>query len=177
MLKRKTKAHRFSWLVFVIMNGIVTLSQYLAGRRASVLISLSNFVVSSAILLLALKYGTHDISRFDRALFAFALLTIAVWIITRSNTTAIWLPVVIGLAATAMTLLKIKAEPYSEDPKPWAIATGAYVCSCLALANKPFVVLYARPVYGLAGDALLVGFIFYCRRLMGSPAGTKLPQP
>src|SRR5690348_18206691 len=30
ILNGKTKPHQFSWLVFVIMNGIVTLSQFLA---------------------------------------------------------------------------------------------------------------------------------------------------
>ncbi len=163
ILNGKTKPHQLSWLVFVIMNGIVFLSQYLAGGRGSVLITLTFFIGSLIIFLLSLKYGVHDSSRWDRLLFTFALFTIAVWILTKSNELAIWLTVLIDIAATTMIVLKVKSAPQSEDPYPWIIGSLAYVFTCLTLIDKPLGILYVRPLYGLIGDAALVGFIYFWR--------------
>ncbi|SRR5258706_3415727 len=163
ILKRKTKPHQLSWLVFVIMNGIVFFSQYFAGGRGSVLISLTFFVGSLIIFLLSLKFGIRYSSRWDRALFIFALCTIVIWFITKSNVIAIWLTVLIDLAATTMTILKIKSQPDSEDPLPWTIASIAYVFTILTLVDKPLSILYVRPLYGLIGDVALVTFIYIWR--------------
>src|SRR5258706_8638907 len=163
ILKKKTKPHQLSWLVFVIMNGIVFFSQYFAGGRASVLISLAFFIGSFIIFLLSLKFGIRNSSKWDKSLFAFALCTIIIWYLTKSNTVAIWLTLLIDLAATTMTILKIKAEPHSEDPLPWTIASVAYVFTILTLVGQPLNILYVRPLYGLLGDIALVIFIYIWR--------------
>jgi hypothetical protein len=173
ILNGKTKPHQFSWLVFVIMNGIVTLSQFLAGGRASVLISLTFFAGSLVNFLLSLKYGTRDTSRWDRLLLGFALFTIAIWVLTKSNAAAIWLTVIIDVAATSMTILKVVKEPHSEDPQAWIIAGAAYIFTCLSLIDKPLGILYVRPLYGLMGDAILVAFIYYFRHKAGRTTETS----
>lgn len=164
ILKGKTKPHQLSWLVFVIMNGIVFFSQFFEGARGSVLITLTFFVGSLIIFLLSLKYGIRESSRWDKLLFLFALSTIVIWFLTRSNALAIWLTLVIDLAATSMTVLKVKSLPHSEDPQPWIIGALAYVFSCATLWGQPMSVLYVRPLYGLIGDAALVGFIYFFRK-------------
>ncbi|MFS8158726.1 MAG: hypothetical protein ACMG6E_00670 [Candidatus Roizmanbacteria bacterium] len=166
ILAGKTKPHQLGWLVFVIMNGIILFSQYFEGARASILITLTFFVGSVIIFLLSLKYGVRDSSKWDRLLFAFALCTIVVWFLTRNNALAIWLTLLIDVAATSMTVLKVKADPYSEDPYPWIVASVAYVFSCLTLIATPLGILYVRPVYGLLCDATLVAFIYFFRAKM-----------
>lgn len=76
VLNGRTKPHQLSWLVLVIMNGIVCLSQYLEGARESVLISFAFFTSSAIIFILSLTRGTRDTSRWDRLLFVFASITI-----------------------------------------------------------------------------------------------------
>lgn len=165
ILKRRTRPHQLSWLVFVIMNGMVLLSQFLEGGRGSILIALTFFVGSMLILILSFRYGTRDTSRWDKALFSFAILTIIVWIFTKNNVLAIWLTVLIDVAATAMIILKLRTQPHSEAAQPWALAALAYVFSCLSLAGTPFGALYIRPVWGLASDgALLLAILYYSRR-------------
>lgn len=161
ILKNKTKPHQLSWLVFVIMNGIVLFSQYFEGARASILITVSFFIGSVIIFILSLKYGVHDSSKWDRLLFVFAISTMIIWYLTKSNATAIWLTLLIDVAATTMIILKVKADANSEDPAPWAIATVAYVFSFLTLVGQPVSILYVRPMYGLICDAVLVGYIYY----------------
>lgn len=164
IVKGKTKPHQLSWLVFVIMNGIVFFSQFFEGARGSILITLTFFVGSLIIFLLSFTYGIRESSRWDKLLFLFALITIGIWFLTRSNALAIWLTLVIDLAATSMTVLKIKSLPYSEDPQPWIIGTLAYVFSCLTLWGQPLNILYVRPLYGLLGDAALVACIYLFRK-------------
>lgn len=163
ILNGKTKPHQLSWLVFVIMNGIVFFSQYFIGGRGSVLITLTFFIGSAIIFLLSLKFGVRDSSKWDRLLFSFAIFTIIIWVLTKSNAVAIWLTVLIDLAATSMIILKVKATPQSEDPYPWVIGTIAYVFTLLTLVDKPLSILYVRPLYGLIGDAAIVGFIYFWR--------------
>jgi hypothetical protein len=164
VLSGKTKPHQWSWFIFTVMNAIVTLSQFLEGGRASVCISFTFCLSSLGTFLLALKYGTRETSSLDRFLFAFSLLTIVVWLLTKNNAAAIWLTVVIDVCATAMTTLKIRNDPQSEDPKPWMIATTAFVFSCMSLVHTPVSVLYVRPIYGVLSDLVVIAAVFYWGR-------------
>lgn len=164
ILNGKTKPHQFSWLVFMILNAVTFLSQYFEGARLSALIAFAFFFGSLIIFLLSLKYGTKDTSRWDRLLLGFALATIAIWIVTKDNALAIWLTIAIDTAATTMTILKIRAQPASEEPSPWILASIAYVFTCLTLVNVPFGILYARPIYGLLGDLAIVAAIYFYRK-------------
>jgi formate hydrogenlyase subunit 3/multisubunit Na+/H+ antiporter MnhD subunit len=148
IVKGRTKPHQLSWIVFVIMNGIVFFSQYFEGGRQSILIALTFFIGSFVVLLLSFKYGTHDTSRWDKLLFGFALATIALWLLTRNNAFAIWLTVLIDFAATTMMILKVHADPHSEDPLPWFLAIVAYAFSCLSLVGSHDYILYVRPIFG-----------------------------
>lgn len=175
ILAGRTKPHQFSWLVFTIMNGIVFTAQYLEGARASVLISLTFFLGSFIILLLSFRYGTRDTSRWDKILFGLALATIVLWVLTRSNELAIWLTLVIDVAATSMIILKIKKDHASEDPKPWVLATIAYVFACLSLAGTPLGILYVRPIYGMVGDMAIIAAVYYYRRVSRSQKNDIAP--
>jgi hypothetical protein len=146
------------------MNGIIFLSQYLKGGRASVLIALVFFISSFIDFLLSLRYGIRNTSSWDRLLFILSLLTIVIWALTKNPSVAIWLTVVIDIFATSMMLLKIKKHPDSEAAFPWVIASIAYVFSIMSLANKSLGILYVRPIYGLLSDALTVGCVFYFLR-------------
>jgi hypothetical membrane protein len=161
ILARKTKPHQFSWLIFAIMNAIVTVSQYLKGARASVLISLTFLIFNLLTLALSLKYGTRNTSRFDKLLFIFSLATIAAWIITKNPSVAIWLTVVIDIFATLMIILKIRQQPDSEAPYAWLVGTVAYLFSSLSLINKPAGILYVRPVYGFLSDVAVLAAIYF----------------
>lgn len=174
VIKGKTKPHQLNWLVFVIMNAIVFISQFLEGGRASTLIALAYTIGSVVIFGLSFKYGTRDTSRWDRLLFAFAIVTIIIWVFTKSNEIAIWLTVLIDLAASTMIILKMRTVPNSEAAQPWAIATVAYVFSCLSLIGTPINILYVRPVYGLLCDLAIVLAILHYRK-RGKPAESTAP--
>jgi multisubunit Na+/H+ antiporter MnhE subunit len=163
ILKGKTKPHQLSWLVFVIMNGIVFFSQYFEGGRQSILIALTFFIGSFIVLLLSFKYGVRDTSKWDQLLFLFALAAIVLWFLTKSNATAIWLTVLIDIAATTMMILKVRATPHSEAPLPWLLAIIAYVFSCLSLIGSHAYILYVRPVFGgfVCDGALLLAILYY----------------
>lgn len=164
IINGKTKPHQFSWLVFSVMNGIVFVSQFLEGGRGSIIIYGLFTVGSTLNFLLSLKYGVRDSSKWDKMLFAFALATIVVWLLTRSNEIAIWLTVLIDIFATSMIILKLRSEPHSEAPWPWILATMATGFGLLTLVGKPLSILYVRPTYGVVCNVVLIGFIYYYRR-------------
>ncbi len=164
ILRGQTRPHQFSWLVFCIMNGLVFVTQFLEGARQSTLISLVFFVTTFIVFVLSFFKGSRNTSPFDKFLFAAALFTVALWLLTENNVLAIWLTVIIDICATTMTLLKIKVEPHSEDPTPWTISTVAFVFTCLTLAGKPVSVLYVRPFYGLFSVGVVAWYIFHHRK-------------
>ncbi|HEX7963807.1 MAG TPA: hypothetical protein VF466_04430 [Candidatus Saccharimonadales bacterium] len=172
ILRGQTKPHQFTWLIFTIMNGIIVVSQFLAGARASMLISAIFLVYSAVEWGLSFKYGVRNSSRYDKLLLGLALATIALWALTRNNALAIWLTVLIDIFATTMLILKLKKHPGSEPFWLWFIATMAFVFSCLSLADKPFGILYVRPLYGVLSDAAVLAAILYFR-----PKGKKAAKP
>jgi hypothetical protein len=172
IVRGETKPHQFTWLIFTLMNGIIMISQFLAGARASVLISVIFFVYSGIEYGLSFKYGVRDSSKYDRLLFGLALATIGLWLLTRNNALAIWLTVLIDVFATTMLILKLRAHPGSEPFWLWAIATLAFVFAALALADKPFGILYVRPIYGILSDVAVLTAILYFR-----PKGKQKTKP
>jgi hypothetical protein len=160
IIKGKTKPHQFSWIIFTLMNGIVLLSQFLEGARLSVLISAAFLISDFIIVGLSFKYGVRDTSVYDRLLFSFCLFTIVIWILTKSNSAAIWLTVLIDIVATTMLMLKVKKLPESEALQPWILGALAYSFSCVTLLNKPFGILFVRPIYGLLSDLAIVATVY-----------------
>jgi hypothetical protein len=165
IVKGRTKPHQLSWVVFAIMSGISAASQLLAGGRGSVLVPIVFFFGSLSSLTLSFKYGTRKSSPYDKLLFSLALVTILIWYLTKSNATAIWLTALIDVFATTMIILKIRAQPHSEAPYPWFIATLAYTFTCLTLIGKPVSVLYVRPLYGFLSEAAVwLAIVIYSKK-------------
>lgn len=164
VLQGKTKPHQFSFMVFAIMNGLVFITQFLEGARQSVLVALVFFISTVITVVLSFSRGTRNTSSLDRTLFGFALFTIVIWVLTGSNTVAIWLTVLIDIFATTMILLKIKAEPKSEDPLPWMVAMAAFIFTCLSLMGRSVSIIFVRPFYGLASSFVVAWYIFYHRK-------------
>jgi len=163
IVRGKTKPHQFTMLIWTVMNGIIVFSQFLAGARASMLISAVFLIYAAVDFGLSFKYGVRNSSRYDKLLLAFSLGTIVLWALTRDNALAIWLTVLIDIFATTMLVLKIKAHPGSEPFRLWLIAAVAYVFTCLSLADRPLGILYVRPLYGLLSDIAVLVAIFAFR--------------
>lgn len=177
IIRGETKPHQFTWLIFTIMNGIVLVSQYLEGARASALISLVFFIYSLIDFLLALKYGVRNSSRYDRLLLVLALATIVAWIFTKDNAVALWLTVLIDVFATTMMVLKIRRHPGSEPFRLWLIATVAYMFAWLALINTSFGILHLRPIYGILSDFAIIAAILYFRpKIVARHSQSKFPE-
>jgi hypothetical protein len=161
ILRGRTKPHQFSWLILTLINIIVLVAQFLEGGRESILIYLVFSINCAGIFVLSLFKGVRNTSRWDWYLLAMALITCVVWAFTKNNVIALWLTVLIDIFATSMTLLKIRAEPGSEDPMPWFICTVAYIFTLLSLVGRPFGILYLRPYYGLCSVTLIGGYTLY----------------
>lgn len=176
IISGETRPHQLSLTIFAVMNGIVTLSQLWEGGGWSVMLSATYFVTSVIGMVLSFRYGVRDTSVHDRWLFVLTLATIVVWVLTRSNATAIWLTVLIDVAATLMIVLKLRVAPDSEALFPWVTALAAYVFSCLSLMGTAPGVLYVRPVYGLVSDIVVVSTIVWVTRRVRADAVETSPS-
>jgi hypothetical protein len=134
------------------------------------------FIDNLAILALSFKYGVRDTSRWDRILFVSAIVTIVIWILTRSNLTAIWLTVLIDLAASLILILKIRKDPGSENLQAWSVVTVAYFFSLLTLYNKPVGILDIRPAWGVISDGAYAVCIVYYKQKQSRAPDSKKPS-
>jgi hypothetical protein len=180
IIRGETRPHQYTWLIYTIMDGIIVVSQYLAGGRLSVLAYFVYFIYAAVIFGLSLKYGVRNSSSYDRLLLGFALATIVLWALTRNNTLAIWLTVLIDSYATTMLILKVRKHPGSEPLYLWCIGSAALLFSSLSLLNKPLGILYVRPWYGFFSDvALVIAIALYQpkrKRSRGKTASFPEPQ-
>jgi hypothetical protein len=179
IIRGETKPHQYTWFIFMIMDGIIVVSQYLAGGRLSVLAYFVYFIYSAIIFGLSLKYGVRNSSSYDRLLLGLALATIVLWALTRNNALAIWLTVLIDSYATTMLILKVRARPSSEPLYLWCIGSAALLFSSLTLLNKPVGILYVRPWYGFFSDvALVIAIIAYQpKRKKSQKEIASFPEP
>lgn len=177
IISGKTKPHQFTWIIFTLVNGIIVVSQYLAGARLSDLIYLAFFIESLSYVILSFKYGVRNSSKYDILLFCLALLTIIIWIVTRNNFAAIGLSILIDTFATAMLILKIYRYPASEPLNLWGIGTMAVAFNCLGLLAHPIGVLYVRPFYSLLSDLAVVMAIYLFRPEKGKKSKRQVTFP
>jgi hypothetical protein len=172
ILSGKTKPHQFTWIIFSLVNGIIVVSQYIAGARLSDLIYLAFFIESLSYVALSFKYGVRNTSKYDLALFSLALLTIILWITTRNNLIAIFLSIAIDTLATTMLILKVHRYPGSEPLWLWGIGTISVTFNCLSLLVHPLGVIYIRPLYSFISDLAVVAAIYAFR-----PKSGKIIKP
>ena len=67
------------------MNGMVLVAQFLKGGRLSILVTLAFFVFSLTVFILSFAKGTKKSTSTDKVLFAFALLAMILWLVTKNN--------------------------------------------------------------------------------------------
>lgn len=168
----QTKPHQFTFFIWSTMNFVVFVTQFLEGARASIAMTAVFMVLSTINLVLSFKHGVRDSSRYDRFMLGFALATIVVWLLTKNNVLAIWLTIFIDIPATTMLILKLKKHPGTEPLRLWIITTVASVFTCLSVIDKPFGILYVRPVYIFLSTMAVVVAIMYF-----APAAKKRSKP
>jgi hypothetical protein len=143
--KKKTKPHRFAWIIFLILSVISFASQAALGAHAS-LFFIGWCVVNNIIIVsLSLRKdgGYGDIDKINVIGFCMAILAIILWK-TLSSPLASLICVLIadGLGAL-MIVVKSYKHPHTETLAMWMIGTIASILTMLSVGKLDLALLAA----------------------------------
>jgi hypothetical protein len=158
-LRRSTRPHRGTWLIWTVLAVVVSLSQLADGGSWSVAVAVAQAATNALVLALAIRFGTEGVSAPDVILIALAGGGVAGWLLAGEPLVATACVVAADLIAAGMMVPKTWRDPGSETLSTFAWASLAGALSAAAVgALEPALLLY--PAYYClvnGGLALLIG--------------------
>ena len=160
-----TRPHRGSWLVWSVIALVAATSQGSSGGGWSLVVLWGQALSTTAVLLVAVRYGVGWFTRTNVLMLSVATLGIIGWM-TLANPTA---ASACAAAADGAGLLAIAPktwlDPYSETLATYALAGATGLLAALAVrAWDPGLLLY--PVYFCLGNGATAVLIAARRRML-----------
>ena len=154
------KPHIFTYGIWVILGIVVFLASWISGGAAGTWSLAVSTILVLGVFLLAFKYGTPDITRFDVVCTVGAVAAIAAWIYTKDPMIAVILATIIEILSFLPTFRKTWSDPTSESALSWSINSVRHAVTIMALGSYSITtVLYPAALVIL--NALLVLEIKY----------------
>ncbi len=122
-VRRSTRPHRGTWLIWGVLATVVCLSQRADGGSWSLLMAGTGAVLAGVVFVLALRLGTGGLSVSDIALIMLAGAGVAGWIAVDEPIVATLCVVVADLLAAGMMVPKTWRDPESETLSTFAFAS------------------------------------------------------
>jgi hypothetical protein len=158
-LRRSTRPHRGTWLIWTVLAAVASLSQLADGGSWSVAMAVAQVATNGLVLALAIRFGTGGVSALDATLIALAGAGVAGWVLAGGPLLATACVVAADLIAAAMMVPKTWRDPRSETLSTfaWASVAGALSAAAVGALEESLLVY---PVYYClvnCGLALLIG--------------------
>lgn len=163
ILRKKTRPHVFSWLIWSVLIGIIYALQVSAGAGAGSWVTLSLMVIMVSIFFLSLEQGRKDIKKVDVILFLVALFALPLWLVLKQPVLSIILLSSIDMLGFVPTIRKSWADPYSETLSFYIITTFRHVLALFALSEYN-VITYLSPVSWAVANALFTMMLIIRRK-------------
>jgi hypothetical protein len=145
---RKTEPHRYSWLVWTILQTVGVMAQLKEGAGYGAWALAIGAVFCFFIFLLSFKFGTKNISKFDIACLLASLCAIAIYFFISNPIWAIVAVASIDFVGFLPTFRKGYEEPFTETTSTFIMSASANVLSLIALQNyNVTTVLYIASLF------------------------------
>jgi hypothetical protein len=165
-VRRSTRPHRGTWLIWAVLAVVVSLSQHADGGSWSVAMAVAQAVMNGLVFVLAIRLGTGGVNALDVTLIAVAGGGVAGWLLAGDPLVATACVVAADLIAAGMMVPKTWRDPGSETLSTFAWASLAGALSAASVgALKPSLLLYPA-YYCLANGGLAL-------LIVGRRAGTR----
>lgn len=161
-IKRKTKPHVFTWLVWGIVTILVFIGQWQKGAGSGAWATGVTGLITLTIAILSIKNGTKDITKSDKLLFVVALLSIIPWFLAKDPTFSIIMLTFVDLLAFIPTVRKTIKDPTSETLFTYALNIFRHSLTIIAIANYNLAT-YLYPTYLLAINIIMTSIILKSR--------------
>ncbi len=172
ILRRKTEPHIYSWFIWGTLQMIAALSQLKGGAGYGSWALIAGGIFCYTVCILSFRFGTKNITLFDRFCFVASLLSIGVYLFLENPLWAILFVTCIDLLAFLPTFRKGYQEPYTETASTFAISALANVLSILALqVYSTTTVLYMAVLF--ATNTIFTVMLLVRRKYMVPRSGIE----
>lgn len=172
VLKNKTKPHAFSWFAWSLPTIIVFFAQMADDGGPGVWATGLTAFLCTVIFVLSLFKGEKDIRFLDWLSFAFSLVGIALWFVTKNPLWAVILTTAVDLIGFIPTIRKSILKPGEETQSTYFIGGLKWVFSVAALSNLSLITLI-YPIGMIVGNWGFIAFLTY-RRMRYTSQNTSL---
>jgi hypothetical protein len=165
IVRRKTEPHMYSWLIWTILQIVGVAAQLKDGAGYGAWALAVGALFCFAIFLLSFKYGTGNISTFDAACLAGAIIAIGIYLFISNPVWATIVVAAIDFIGFLPTFRKGFEEPFSETASTFIMSGIANLLSIVALQHYSVTtVLYIGSLFFTNTSFALM--ILFRRRLL-----------
>jgi hypothetical protein len=164
IFRGNTKPHTYTWLIWAIVTAIAFFGQMVSGGGPGSWATGVAALVTIITLIISLKgkYGTKDITNFDKVCLALAILAILPWLLTKNVLWSVLFATFIDLIAFFPTMRKTWHAPKSESLESMYADAVKHMLSTVSMGTYSLVTL-VYPLSVLATKFVIIGEITFLR--------------
>lgn len=165
MLRGNTKPHTYTWLIWTIVTAIGFFGQWVSGAGAGSWATGVTALYCFIVLALSFKYGTTDITNFDKVCLALSLISIVPWLLTQNIVLSVVLASFTDVIGFLPTMRKTWHAPKSESLGSMYFDATKHGLSILSLQSYS-IATWLYPASILVTKFAIIGEILYRRRFV-----------
>ena len=159
-MRGTAKPQLVTWFVWTVLAGIMTISAYSEGQRASMMLSLSALVSCGIVVVLGWRQGQFQMNKMDIICLTGAAAGIGSLFILHDAFIALTVSIAVDIIAFIPTLIHGWVKPSEES-------LACFACAVIASGITLGVALYVHantvglmyPVYAVIFNGIMVGIL------------------
>ena len=172
VMRGSTHPHRGTWLIWSALAVVVCLSQWADGASWSLIMLLTQAVLTTAVFAVAIVRGQGGTTIIELLLIAVAGVGVTGWLLSGEPLVATVCVIVADLIAAAMMVPKTYRDPGSETLATFVYASlgGALAAGAVGVAENASAPLLLYPVYYCLANGAIAVLIHHRRTVLRSRA-------
>lgn len=168
VVRKKSRPHLFTWLVWSILAWIGFIAQLSDNAGAGSWALGITAIFCSVTTILSLKLGTKDHTKSDWIWLTLSLSAIIPWLLTKDPFLSVLMICFIDGIAIIPTMRKSWNDPWGENLQSYAVHAIKFLLATFALANLTFITA-AYPLAIVLVNSSLIALCLYRRRFIAKP--------
>lgn len=162
ILRKRTKPHAFSWLVWATIMSITFYASFSTGGGAGSWVVGATALACLSVFVVALFRGEKDITLLDKLCLSASLLGIVIWVGTANPLSAVIIVSVADAAGFVPTFRKTYRKPHEETLSLYALNGLGLAMSLFALQTLSLTTVF-YPTYTVVAGFLFVTMVLWRR--------------